>query len=70
MQVEVRSGDELVLSLRMPRLTNLLPPEAADHLRAAGKETLLSLRSVLDRAIQECEAPSPSARRKTRIPVE
>lgn len=70
MEVEFRSGDEFVLRLRMPKLEHIVPPEAADHMRQAGKETLLSLRAVLDRAIERCDAQEPTSTRKTRIPVE
>lgn len=38
-----------------------MPPEAAQHFRAARREALLGLRSLLDAAIERAEAPPAPA---------
>ncbi|MBI2906470.1 MAG: hypothetical protein HYX92_02310 [Chloroflexi bacterium] len=69
-EVEHRPGEELVLRFRPPSM-HLVPPEAKVHIKAAQKEFLLALRSLLDAAI-ECmdKADKPKARGRTKIEVE
>ncbi len=53
--IEVERGpEELVVRLRLPRI-GVLSDEARGHIRAARKELLLSLRSLIDQAIQHTE---------------
>lgn len=66
------SYDILRLSLPLPRLGMLLPPDTREHLRSAQRERLLAMRSMLDRWIAELEKPvnKPRQAGATRINVE
>lgn len=63
--------DLLRVTLPLPRLM-FLPEETRDHLRAARRERILALRSLLDIAIQRLEKePEKKPRRKAeKIDVE
>jgi len=61
--------DLLHLTLPLPRLL-FLPEETRNHLRAARREQLLALRSLLDRAIERLEKPDKAKRRSERVEVE
>ena len=72
-QIERRPGEELVVRLQAPEFKKF-PTAARGHMLAAGKETLLTLRSLLDAAIESMEkAETKSAtkkQRRTKIEVE
>ncbi|GBD11759.1 hypothetical protein HRbin23_01436 [bacterium HR23] len=55
-EVHVGPGGEVVLRFRPRRLREVVPAQSRAHLRAAGREFLLGLRALLDRAIEEIEA--------------
>lgn len=59
----------LRLTLPLPRLL-FLPKETRDHLRAARREHLLALRSILDQAIERLEKPEKPKRKAERVEVE
>lgn len=61
--------DLLHLTLPLPRLL-CLPKETRDHLRAARREQLLAMRSLLDQAIERLEKPEKPKRRAKRVEVE
>lgn len=61
--------DLLRLTLPLPRLL-FLPKETRDHLRAARREQLLALRSLLDQAIERLEKPEKPKRKAERVEVE
>ena len=63
-----RNAEEVILRFRQPVL-QLLPVEAKAHFKAARKETLLAMRSLLDAAIGRLER-SEEARGKKRAKVE
>ena len=54
---------------RLRRRRGLLPEEFHKHVRAARKETLLAVRSLLDAAIESMEKPRPR-KKTTKIKVE
>jgi hypothetical protein len=54
------SYDRLVLNLPLPRWMRL-PEETRSHLRAARREQLLALRSLLDSAIDKLEKREPGS---------
>jgi len=54
---------------RLRRRRGLLPEEFHNHVRAARKETLLAVRSLLDAAIESAEKPKPK-KKATKIKVE
>ena len=56
------------LRSRLRRRRGLLPEEFHDHMRAARKETLLAMRSLLDAAIESME--KPRSKKATKIKVE
>jgi hypothetical protein len=64
LKIERGHNEEIVVRLGLPRI---LPSATRDHLRAARKEGLLSLRSLIDAAIERAE---PAKREKTKIKVE
>lgn len=57
--------DEVVI--RIPNLfawlREQLPDEFVDHMRAARREQLLAMRSLIDRAIERTEEPGRKSRR-------
>ena len=61
--------DLLRLTLPLPRLL-FLPKETRDHLRAARREQLLALRSLLDQAIERLEKDEKPKRKAERVEVE
>ena len=62
---------EYVIRLRVPKFPHLVRGETLDHLRAARRETLLAIRSVLDAAIEGLEPKSkPEGKGPTKIDVE
>jgi hypothetical protein len=50
------------------RRRGLLPEEFHSHMRAARKETLLAMRSLLDAVVEDVEKPRP--KKATKIKVE
>ena len=66
-EVEYHPGEEMVLRFKLPRF----PDSTKQHLLAVRKETLLALRSMLDRAIERMEEPGETKeRKKTKIKVQ
>ena len=61
--------DLLHVTLPLPRLL-FLPEEARQHLRAARREQLLALRSLLDKAIERAEKPEKPKRKAERVKVD
>ena len=61
--------DLLRLTLPLPRLL-FLPKETRDHLRAARREHLLALRSILDQAIAHVEKAEKPKHKAERVEVE
>lgn len=57
---------EFVIRIRPPKL---LPSETASHVRAAQKEMLLAVRSVLDALIDRVEEPEKRRKRRSKIEV-
>lgn len=69
-EVEYRPGEEVVLRFKSPRLRGL-PDSTRRHLLAGGREALLALRDVLDRAIERTEKAEAAPRRKrTKVKVQ
>lgn len=67
-EVNCNRDEGLTIKLR-PRRMGLLPDSTVGHLRAANKELLLALRSVIDSAIEYTEQAEAGARRPRRIQV-
>lgn len=61
--------DLLRLTLPLPRLL-FLPKATRDHLRAARREHLLALRSILDQAIEQVEKTEKPKHKAERVKVE
>jgi len=69
-EVEHRPGEELVLRFKSPKFHGL-SDSTRQHMLAAQKEILLTLRSVLDVAIERTEQSSEARKRKkTKIEVQ
>ena len=69
-EIEHHPGEEVVLRFKLPGLS-IMPEATRSHLRMAGKEALLALRSLLDRAIEQAEkAEKPKAKKRTKIEVQ
>ena len=70
LEIEHHPGGELILRFNKPALA-LLPKETRNHLRTARKETLLALRSLLDKAIERAEeAEKPRKTGRTKIDIQ
>ncbi len=68
LEVEHNPGEEeIIVHFRPPKM--LLPPSTRTHLRAAEKEALLALRSLIDAAIETIEEKE-KGERKERINIE
>jgi hypothetical protein len=61
--------DLIRLTLPLPRLL-FLPKETRDHLRAARREHLLALGSLLDHAVERLEKEEKPRRQAERVEVE
>ena len=69
-EIEHHPGEEVILRFKAPALS-ILPEATRGHLRTAHKETLLALRSLLDKAIEQTEkAEKTKAKRRTKIEVQ
>jgi hypothetical protein len=67
---EHRPGEGVILRFK-PAPGKILPDEARGHVRAARKEMLLALRSLVDAAIvREEKAEKKVEKRRTKIEVE
>ena len=67
---EHRPGEGLILRFKPP-LGKIVPDETRGHVRAARKEMLLALRSLIDAAIGRVEeAEKKAEKRRTKIEVE
>lgn len=65
-----RNGEEIILRFKRPELPHV-SEDTKGHLKAAGKETLLAIRSLLDRAIERAEeAEKGRKKEKAKIKVE
>jgi len=69
-EIEHQPGEEIVFRFKVPGLS-IMPEATRGHLRMAGKEVLLALRSVLDKAIERAEeAEKTRAKKRTKIEVQ
>jgi len=68
LEIDCNRDDGLTIRLK-PRTLRLLPESTRGHLRAANKELLLALRSVIDSAIEYTEQREQRARPHRRIQV-
>jgi len=70
LEVEHQPGEELAVRFRLPRFGATSKP-AREHLLAACKEMLLSLRSLVDAAIEQVDEDGKKKEKtRTRIEVE
>ena len=73
-EIHYSPGDELVIKVKSPIVSEFLPEEVRQHFWTARKEMLMSLRGMLDKAIEKveekAEAKSPKSRKKTKIEIE
>lgn len=67
-------GDQAEFTIRVPNLGRLfqdmLPEDFRTHMRAAQREQLLAVRSLIDAAIQRMDQPSEPRNRRGRSRVE
>jgi len=69
-EVEYHPGEEVVLHIKAPRLS-FVPEATKGHLKTARKETLLAIRSLLDKAIERAEkAEETKTKKRTKIEVQ
>ncbi len=69
-ELEYRPGEELVLRIKSPRLRGL-PDSTRRHILAGGREAMLALRDILDRAIERTEEAEEAPKRKrTKVKVQ
>ena len=66
-ELEHHAGEEFLLRFKPP-LGKIVPDEARGHVKAARKEMLLALRSLIDAAIARSE--EPEKKQPTKIEVE
>lgn len=64
-----RRDDMNTVTIRLPRI-RLFPRATEGHLRAAQREVLLAVRSVVDEAIKMTEEPRRDRVRRTRIEIQ
>lgn len=64
-----RRDDTSTVTIRLPRI-RLFPRETEHHLRAAQREVLLAVRSVIDEAIRATEQPRRDRIRRRRIEIQ
>jgi hypothetical protein len=68
LEIDCNRDEGLTIRLK-PRTLSLLPESTRGHLRAANKELLLALRSVIDSAIEYTEQQEQRGRPRRRIQV-
>ena len=68
LEVDCNRDEGLTIKVR-PRTMGMLPESTMGPLRAANRELLLALRSVIDSAIEYTEQTEAGARRPRRIQV-
>ena len=69
-EIEYQPGEEVVSRFKMPALS-IMPGATRGHLKMAHKETLLALRSLLDKAIERAEETEKTkAKKRTKIEVQ
>ena len=68
-EIEGRPGEGFVLRIK-PMAFSILPAETRSHVRAARKEMLLALRSILDQAIEHIDKAETPAPARTKIEVD
>jgi len=68
LEIDCNRDDGLTVRIR-PKTLDLLSADTRGHLRAANKELLLALRSVIDSAIEYTDRKEQRARRPRRIQV-
>ncbi len=68
-QFEHHPGEEFVVRIRSPRMEGI-SDETRSHVYAARKELLLSLRSMIDRAVERIGEAEKPKEGKTKIEVE
>ncbi len=64
---EKTKRDELVI--RIPNFFNWIPEDFKSHMRAARREQLLAVRSLIDAAIERMDEGDKSDRRRGRIDI-
>jgi len=69
LELERISEEEVVLRLRTKRL-GLLPNSTREHVRTAGRELLLALRSLVDAALEYSEQKEETKKKRAKIDVE
>ena len=69
-EVEYQPGGAVILRFKAPRFSPV-PEVTRGHCRAARKEMLLALRSLLDKAIEQTEETEKTkTKRRTKIEVQ
>jgi len=69
-EIEHHPDGETIFRFKAPGIS-VMPEATRSHLRAAHKEILLALRSLLDMAIQRAEeAEKPKTKERTKIEVQ
>lgn len=66
LEIEHHPGEGVTLRFKAPSLS-LMPEATRSHCRAARKEMLLALRSLLDWAIEQTEAAEKAKTKKTKV---
>ena len=70
LEVEHKPGEEVVIRIRTAEFPPV-PPQTRSHFRAAQKEGLLTLRSLIDVAIERMDkAESSKEKKRERVKVE
>jgi hypothetical protein len=71
LEARLREMDEDRLRIRGRALVDeLFPPESRTHMRAAWKEQLMALRSILDHWIEKQDSTAQGTKRRESISVE
>jgi hypothetical protein len=60
--------DRTEFVVKLPNMFSWVPDEFWTHMRAAGREQMLAMRSLLDAAIERTEE-QPSGRRRSRVDI-
>jgi hypothetical protein len=69
-QWEQNPDEEFVLRIRPPK-GRIIPEETVAHMKAANREMLLALRSLIDAALEKQDkAENKKGKRRTKIEVE
>ena len=73
-EIHYSPGKELILKVKSPMVSELIPEDVRQHYWKARKEMMMALRGILDKAIEKVDEKSkPKASRKkkkTKIDIE